>query len=70
LGNTNKKEEKMEACSEKTIKIQLNMNENEARWLMSHMQNWMGGNEFNESKKEKAMREDLFSILRLELGDQ
>jgi len=47
----------------------VNLNENEAKWLKSFMQNWIGGEEFNEGKKDRQMREDLFNALRLELGD-
>lgn len=51
----------MKATTEKTVKITLELSENEAIWLKGYMQNEIPG--FEEGKKERAMRENLFDLL-------
>lgn len=57
----------MEISSKRTMKINLYLNENEATWLKWYMQNFIGGDNEVEGKRDSAMREKLFDLLNEEL---
>ena len=57
----------MDTSSEKTIEVNLHLNEKEARWLRSYMQNFMGSPDEVEGIESRNMREGLFCLLDEEL---